>query len=73
MFPFASLVTSIDKSDPERAFIVDVASGRGQSLLQIKREMEATGVRTSGGLSCKTGSPYWMQFRMSNCRGWRRW
>lgn len=48
MFPFSSLATSIDKSDPQRACIVDVAGGRGQSLLQIKREMEATGVRGLG-------------------------
>jgi hypothetical protein len=48
MFPFSSLLTSINKSDPQRAFIVDVAGGRGQSLLQIMREMEATGVRNLG-------------------------
>ncbi len=44
MFPFATLPESIDTSDPERAFIVDVAGGRGQSLLQITREMKESGV-----------------------------
>ncbi|KUJ18938.1 o-methyltransferase-like protein [Mollisia scopiformis] len=41
MFPFASL---LDKSaDHDRPFIVDVAGGKGQSLLQIKKELEAAG------------------------------
>jgi hypothetical protein len=48
MFPFSSIVTAIDKSDPQRAFIVDVAGGRGQSLLQIKKEMESTGFADFG-------------------------
>jgi hypothetical protein len=41
MFPFTSLLR-IDV-DPSRAFIIDVAGGRGQSLLQIKKEIEAAG------------------------------
>ena len=48
MFPFSSLATTINKSDSQRAFIVDVAGGRGQSLLQIKKEMETTGVSDFG-------------------------
>jgi hypothetical protein len=48
MFPFATLPASIDTSDPERAFIVDVAGGRGQSLLQITREIEESGVTGIG-------------------------
>lgn len=41
MFPFDSL---LDKStDSARPFIVDIAGGRGQSLLQIKEELEAAG------------------------------
>lgn len=41
MFPFTSLLKA--DADPSRAFIVDVAGGRGQSLLQIKQEIEAAG------------------------------
>jgi len=41
MFPFTSLLKA--DVDPSRAFIVDVAGGRGQSLLQIKQEIEAAG------------------------------
>jgi hypothetical protein len=41
MFPFTSLFET--DADPSRAFIVDVAGGRGQSLLQIKQEIEAAG------------------------------
>ncbi|KFY22442.1 hypothetical protein V493_06589 [Pseudogymnoascus sp. VKM F-4281 (FW-2241)] len=48
MFPFATLSTCIDTSDPERAFIVDVAGGRGQSLLQITREIKENGVAEMG-------------------------
>lgn len=48
MFPFATLPTSIDTSDPGRAFIVDVAGGRGQSLLQITREIEESGATGIG-------------------------
>lgn len=48
MFPFSSLATTINKTDSQRAFIVDVAGGRGQSLLQIKKEMEASGVSDFG-------------------------
>lgn len=48
MFPFATLPASIDTSDPERAFIVDVAGGRGQSLLQITREIKESGVTGIG-------------------------
>ncbi|KAF8862979.1 S-adenosyl-L-methionine-dependent methyltransferase [Acephala macrosclerotiorum] len=41
MFPFTSL---LDKGvDSSRPFIVDVAGGKGQSLLQIKKELEAAG------------------------------
>jgi len=43
MFPFAKLRGEIDRSDESRALIVDVAGGRDQSLLQIKRELEASG------------------------------
>lgn len=39
MFPFTSLATSINPEDSDRPFIVDVAGGRGQSLLQIKNEL----------------------------------
>jgi hypothetical protein len=41
MFPFTSLLET--NADPSRAFIVDVAGGRGQSLLQIKKEIETVG------------------------------
>lgn len=41
MFPFASLLET--GSSEDRAFIVDVAGGRGQSLMQIKKELEAAG------------------------------
>ncbi|KAN0115172.1 o-methyltransferase-like protein [Hyaloscypha variabilis] len=41
MFPFTSLLETGGNSS--RAFIVDVAGGRGQSLLQIKKEIEAAG------------------------------
>ncbi|PMD36716.1 S-adenosyl-L-methionine-dependent methyltransferase [Hyaloscypha variabilis F] len=41
MFPFTSLLET--GGDSSRAFIVDVAGGRGQSLLQIKKEIEAAG------------------------------
>ena len=41
MFPFTSLLET--DADSSRAFIVDVAGGRGQSLLQIKKEIEAAG------------------------------
>ena len=57
MFPFSSLATSIDRGDPERAFIVDVAGGRGQSLLQIMREMEATGARNLGRVILQDRKP----------------
>jgi hypothetical protein len=57
MFPFASLATMIDKRDPQRAFIVDVAGGRGQSLLQIKREMESTGVTDLGRMILQDRKP----------------
>jgi len=57
MFPFPSLATSIDKSDPERAFIVDVAGGRGQSLLQIKKEMEASGATNLGKIILQDRKP----------------
>ncbi|KFX91428.1 hypothetical protein V490_05912 [Pseudogymnoascus sp. VKM F-3557] len=48
MFPFATLPASIDTSDPERVFIVDVAGGRGQSLLQITQEIKEGGVTGVG-------------------------
>lgn len=41
MFPFAPLLEA--GADSSRPFIVDVAGGRGQSLLQIKKELEAAG------------------------------
>jgi len=37
MFPFSSLKQEIE-SEPERAFIVDIGGGRGQSLLLIQKE-----------------------------------
>jgi hypothetical protein len=49
MFPFTSLLETDAGSDPERAFIVDVAGGRGQSLLQIKKEIEAAGGQMGKG------------------------
>jgi len=42
IFPFATAVKEIDKSDPTRVFIVDVAGGRGQSLVAIKGEVDET-------------------------------
>lgn len=47
MFPFTSLLEK--DADPSRAFIVDVAGGRGQSLLQIKREIEEAGGQMGKG------------------------
>jgi hypothetical protein len=41
MFPFTSLLEK--NPDSSRAFIVDVVGRRGQSLLQIKKEIEAEG------------------------------
>jgi hypothetical protein len=43
IYPFESLPKDLDMSDPNRAFIVDVAGGRGQSLVAIKGEIEADG------------------------------
>jgi hypothetical protein len=37
MFPFSSLKEQVEK-EPERAFIVDIAGGRGQALLAIQEE-----------------------------------
>jgi hypothetical protein len=37
MFPFASLKEQVER-EPERAFIVDIAGGNGQSLLAIQEE-----------------------------------
>jgi ubiquinone/menaquinone biosynthesis C-methylase UbiE len=47
MFPFTSLLET--DADPSRAFIVDVAGGRGQSLLQIKKEIETAGGEMAKG------------------------
>lgn len=51
MFPFASLLDSEDEGgdDDERVLLVDVAGGRGQSLLQIKKEFEASGKKIGDG------------------------
>lgn len=43
IYPFAALPQDLDRSDPERPFIVDVAGGRGQSLVAIRDEIEANG------------------------------
>ena len=43
IYPFAALPQDIDRGDPERPFIVDVAGGRGQSLVAIRGEIEAYG------------------------------
>tara|TARA_R110002060_G_scaffold70588_1_gene79158 strand:+ start:181 stop:549 length:369 start_codon:yes stop_codon:yes gene_type:complete len=37
MFPFASLKEQVEK-EPERPFIVDVGSGKGQAMLAIETE-----------------------------------
>jgi hypothetical protein len=37
MFPFTSLKHQVE-AEPERAFIVDIGGGRGQSLLLIQKE-----------------------------------
>jgi hypothetical protein len=57
MFPFSSLASSIDRSDPQRPFIVDVAGGRGQSLLQIKKEIEANGTADVGRMILQDREP----------------
>jgi hypothetical protein len=57
MFPFSSLGASMNKSDTDRAFIVDVAGGRGQSLLQIKREMDAAGFTDLGKVILQDRKP----------------
>ena len=40
MFPFASMKEAVER-EPERAFIVDIAGGNGQSLLAIQEECPA--------------------------------
>ncbi|PSS22714.1 hypothetical protein M430DRAFT_97724 [Amorphotheca resinae ATCC 22711] len=57
MFPFSSLASSMDRSDPQRPFIVDVAGGRGQSLLQIKKEIEANGTADVGRMILQDRKP----------------
>jgi hypothetical protein len=47
IFPFTNVVSEIT-SNPERAFIVDVAGGRGQSLIAYKGEIEAAGKKELG-------------------------
>jgi hypothetical protein len=37
MFPFSSLENEV-RSEPDRAFVVDIGGGRGQSLLLIRKE-----------------------------------
>lgn len=37
MFPFASLKNEVE-AEPQRAFVVDIGGGRGQSLLLIQQE-----------------------------------
>jgi hypothetical protein len=48
IFPFTSRVKDIDRRDHSRAFIVDVAGGRGQSLIAIKGEIEGSGEEELG-------------------------
>ena len=43
IFPFTQVAKELDRTDPERAFIVDVAGGRGQSLVAIKGELDTIG------------------------------
>ena len=40
LFPLSELAKDIGKTDSERPFIVDVAGGRGQSLLAIQGELQ---------------------------------
>ncbi|KAK0118195.1 hypothetical protein ONS95_012499 [Cadophora gregata] len=40
MFPFASLKEEVE-AEPDRAFVVDIGGGRGQSLLMIQKETAA--------------------------------
>ncbi|CZT43762.1 related to O-methyltransferase B [Rhynchosporium secalis] len=42
MFPFTSLKKEVE-SEPERAFVVDIGGGRGQSLLLIQKEISESG------------------------------
>lgn len=37
MFPFATMKEQVEK-DPERPFIVDIGSGKGQAMLAIETE-----------------------------------
>jgi hypothetical protein len=37
MYPFSSLEPQVE-AEPDRAFVVDVGGGRGQSLLEIRKE-----------------------------------
>jgi hypothetical protein len=46
MFPFISLKEQVE-AEPERAFVVDIGGGRGQSLLLIQKE-------TSNGFGTST-------------------
>jgi hypothetical protein len=48
LFPFAELAKNIDRSDPERPFLIDVAGGRGQSLVTIKAELEGINISDLG-------------------------
>ncbi|KAK0636307.1 S-adenosyl-L-methionine-dependent methyltransferase [Bombardia bombarda] len=41
MFPFASLKEQVER-EPERAFFVDVAGGRGQALLKLQEDIPGT-------------------------------
>ena len=40
MFPFTSLKEEVE-AEPDRAFVVDIGGGRGQSLLLIQKETAA--------------------------------
>lgn len=42
MFPFTSLKEEVE-AEPERAFVVDIGGGRGQSLLLIQKETGSNG------------------------------
>lgn len=48
LYPLGELAKSIDRSDPERPFIIDVAGGRGQSLVVIKTELEGINISNLG-------------------------
>ncbi|TVY83975.1 O-methyltransferase hmp5 [Lachnellula suecica] len=48
LFPFTNFAENIDKNGPLRPFIVDVAGGRGQSLVAIKGELDGVDTQNLG-------------------------